>query len=85
MAISRIAVVGTGIGLLLLLIIQSLYLVYSEDPFRQTSFRWPFSSSKEDKPKSLEIGDEYLLGVGKADITGYDESYSGKNESLIMK
>lgn len=74
MAISRAVIVATAIGLLLLLVIQSLYLVYSGDPLSQTSLRWPLSNPKNDDRMSLEIGDEYLLGVGKADITGYVES-----------
>lgn len=74
MAIPRTAVVATIISLLLLLIIQSLYLAYDEDSFRQRNLRWLWSSSKDDDLKSLEVGDEYLLGVGKADITGYVRS-----------
>jgi hypothetical protein len=74
MAIPRVVLIATSICLLLLLIIQSLYLVYSEDPFGQTSFRWPLSNAKHGGLKSLDIGDEYLLGVGKADITGYVQS-----------
>jgi hypothetical protein len=74
MAIPRVVIAATAISLLLLLVIQSLYLVYSEDIFGQTKSRWPLSNSKDDGLKSLEIGDEYLLGVGKADITGYAKS-----------
>jgi hypothetical protein len=74
MAIPRIAVFATGISLFLLLIIQSLSLIYSKDPFGQTSFRWPLFSTKDGNLKSLDVGDEYLLGVGKADITGYAET-----------
>lgn len=74
MATSRAVIVATAISLVLLLVIQLLYLVYSEDPFGQTSLRWPPWNPKDDDLMSLEIGDEYLLGVGKADITGYVES-----------
>ena len=74
MAMPRIVVFATVLSLLLLLILQTLYLIYSEDPFSQTSSRWPLSNPRAGSFKSLENGDEYLLGVGKADITGYDES-----------
>lgn len=65
--IPRVAVVATGFCLLLLLFFQALYLLSSDDVFRQSIPKWPFSKTIG---KSLEIGDDYLLGVGKADITG---------------
>ncbi|QDS72428.1 hypothetical protein FKW77_009182 [Venturia effusa] len=67
--IPRVAVIATGICLLLLLFFQALYLLSSVDPWGKRSPIWPFSSSNSDQ-KSLRIGDDYLLEVGKADITG---------------
>lgn len=68
--IPRSAIVAsTGIALLLLVIFQIRYLFLSEVSFGLSSPKW-LSSSLGNAGTSEQFQDEYLLGVGKADITG---------------
>ncbi|KAE9967717.1 hypothetical protein EG328_008039 [Venturia inaequalis] len=67
--IPRVAVVATGLCFLVLVLFQALYILSSDLLSGLSNPKWLFSSLSKDG-KSSRIGDDYLLGVGKADITG---------------
>jgi len=69
MPATRIAAVLTAI-VCLLIAFHTFYFDLWETPLKYGGLPWLYKNSRNQWKTQLK-GDEYLIGVGKADITGY--------------
>ena len=69
MAAARIAFIATGI-VFLIVGFHSFYLSFLESPLRYEALPWLHKDAGHPPATSSDDGTQFLVGVGKADITG---------------
>jgi hypothetical protein len=69
MAAARAAVIATAV-VFLIAGLYTFYLSFAESPLRYETLPWAHQDAGHPPDTTKDDGNQFLIGVGKADITG---------------